>query len=66
LANATRTALRGPTFDQLFAQLAGAFNVTTLHASVDGRAVSSLWAHRETAPAFSYTFQLTDNLAELT
>jgi hypothetical protein len=51
------------TVDQLFAQVNGFFNVTALHASIDGQPVSDLFAHRETAPAFSYTFQLTDNMA---
>jgi hypothetical protein len=51
------------TVDQLFAQINGFFNVTALHASIDGEQVSDLFAHRETSPAFSYTFQLTDNMA---
>jgi hypothetical protein len=52
------------TIDQLFTQLAGILQVTALHASIDGRPVSDLFEHRETAPAFSYTVQATDNLLE--
>jgi len=52
------------TIDQLFAQLEGFLNVTALHASIDGQSVSDLFDHRERAPAFSYVYQLTDNLAE--
>jgi hypothetical protein len=52
------------TIEQLFAELADVFKVTSLHASIDGKEVGNLWAHREIAPAFSYTLQLTDNLYE--
>ena len=53
------------TIDQLFAQLESSFvNISALHASIDGVSVGDLFAHREVAPAFSYTFQITDNLAE--
>jgi hypothetical protein len=52
------------TIDQLFTQLAGLFTVTALHASIDYKPVGGLFAHRETAPAFSYTAQITDNVAE--
>jgi hypothetical protein len=52
------------TVDGLFAQLAGFFNVTALHASIDGIAVGQLFAHREKAPPFAYTYQPTDNLAQ--
>ena len=50
------------TIDQLVAQLAGYMNVTALHASIDGTAIANLWAHREIAPVFSYTYPMTDNL----
>jgi hypothetical protein len=52
------------TIDQLFAQLASLFTVTALHASIDGKIVADLFEHRETAPAFGYSAQTTDNLAE--
>ena len=51
------------TIDQLLEQLDGWFKVTALHASIDGQPVSDLFAHRETAPVFSYTYQITDNMA---
>jgi hypothetical protein len=53
------------TIDQLFTQLEGFLNVTALHASIDGNPVDDLFKHHETAPAFNYTYQLTDNLAEV-
>jgi hypothetical protein len=46
-------------------QLHGWFKVTALHASIDGRQVSDLFDHREKAPVFSYTYQLTDNMAAI-
>jgi hypothetical protein len=50
------------TIDELHAQLADAFKVSSLHASIDGKQIGHLWQHREKAPVFSYTLQLTDNL----
>ncbi|MGA7413757.1 MAG: hypothetical protein WBW33_25000 [Bryobacteraceae bacterium] len=54
------------TIDQLFTQLAGFFspNPAALTATVDDKQIPNLWEHRETAPAFSYTFQITDSLSE--
>ena len=52
------------TIDQLFTQLEGLLTVTALHASIDHKPVGDLFAHRETAPAFSYSLQITDSLAE--
>jgi hypothetical protein len=54
------------TIDELRAQINGVLpGITALHASIDGQPVSDLFSHRETAPAFSYTLQLTDNLQEV-
>jgi hypothetical protein len=55
------------TIGQLRAQIIGALpGITALHASIDGQPVGGdLFSHRETAPAFSYTLQLTDNLQEV-
>ncbi len=50
------------TIDALFAQLGELVKPISLHASVDGKQLLNLWAHKETAPVFSYTLQLTDNL----
>ena len=55
------------TIDELYAQIDAIFTVTDLHASIDGHSVGELdelRAHRERAPVFSYTFQLTDNVYE--
>jgi hypothetical protein len=55
------------TIDELYNELATAVipYVSSLHASIDGRPVPNLWAHREISPVFSYVLQLTDNLYEI-
>jgi len=54
------------TIDTLVSQLNGAIpSVTALHASIDGNPINGLFSHRETAPAFAYTLQLTDNLQQV-
>ena len=54
------------TIDTLVSQIDAALpGVTALHASIDGREVGDLFSHRETAPVFSYTLQLTDNLQQV-
>lgn len=56
------------TIDALKAQINGALpGIRALHASIDGQPVSDsdLFSHREVAPVFSYTLQLTDNLQEV-
>jgi len=53
------------TVDQLVTQLDAFFNVTALHASIDSEPVNDLFEHRERAPIFGYTEQLTDNVIEV-
>ena len=54
------------TIGVLVSQIDGAIpGITELHASIDGQPVSNLFSHRETAPVFSYTLQLTDNLQQV-
>ena len=54
------------TIDTLVSQIDAALpGVTALHASIDGREVGGLFSHREAAPVFSYTLQLTDNLQQV-
>jgi hypothetical protein len=54
------------TIDQLWNQLEGFFSVTALHARLDGKPIDDLFEHRETAPAFGYTYPVTDNLVQAT
>jgi hypothetical protein len=54
------------TIDTLVSQIDAALpGITALHASIDGREVGDLSSHREAAPVFSYTLQLTDNLQQV-